>query len=241
MIATNKLQTWENGATRAFNAVEAEGAINDADTSAFSTVYVRFEMNRAAGASWAGMSLYDFGNERFLFGAPRRESRRRYREFAIHDLAAGGTLTPGIAPVDGQSYTLVAKLDFIANTATLWLDPVLTNLETANTPIATRPYTGTNWMTALRLASGGTAATTWDNVAVSTSWRGLQSAFGRPRLSRMPSPCVTRRRRWSMCAKTMPESAAWRSSHHRAAAPPVWTVRAASSTRTPPAHRPVTR
>ena len=179
-ITTNSLRTWENGATRQFNGVEAEGAINDADTSSFKAVYVRFEMNRGAGASWAGMSLYDFGNERFLFGVPFAENPvSGVREFAIHDLGAGHTYS-GIAPVDGQSYRLVAKLDFTANTATLWLDPVLTNLETANTPIATRPYPGTNWMTAIRLASGGTAATTWDNVAVSTSWRGLQSAFGPP-------------------------------------------------------------
>lgn len=179
-ITTNALRTWENGATRQFNGVEAEGAINDAGTSSFKAVYVRFEMNRGAGASWGGMSLYDFGNERFLFGVPFAENPTSgVREFAIHDLSAGHTYS-GIAPVDGQNYTVVAKLDFVANTATLWLDPVLTSSEAANAPVATRPYTGTNWMTALRLASGGTAATTWDNVAVSTSWRGLQSAFGPP-------------------------------------------------------------
>jgi hypothetical protein len=78
-ITTNSLQTWENGATRQFNGVEAEGAINDADTSAFEAVYVRFEMNRGAGASWAGMSLYDFGNEAFpLRRALRCESDQRH-------------------------------------------------------------------------------------------------------------------------------------------------------------------
>ena len=33
-ILTNKLRTWEGGASRSFNGVEADGAINDADTSA---------------------------------------------------------------------------------------------------------------------------------------------------------------------------------------------------------------
>lgn len=179
-ILTNQLRTWEGGASRSFNGVEAEGAINDADTSAFKAVYLRFEINRGAGASWGGLSLYDFGTERFLFGVPFAENPTSgVREFAIHDLGSGHTYS-GIAPVPDQNYTVVAKLDFVANTATLWVNPVLTNAEPANTPAATRPYTGTNWITSIRLASGGSAATLWDNVAVTTSWRALQSAFGAP-------------------------------------------------------------
>ncbi|MES2598447.1 MAG: PQQ-dependent sugar dehydrogenase [Verrucomicrobiota bacterium] len=180
VITTNKLTTWENGAIRQFNGVEAEGAINDAATSAFQSVYVRFEMSRGAGAAWSGMSLYDFGNERFLFGVPFAVNPTSgVREFAIHDLASGHTYS-GIAPVDGQNYTIVAKLDLTADKLTMWVNPDLNLPEGSNTPVAHRPYTGGNWITGLRLASGGSAATTWDNVAAGTSWRSLQSAFGPP-------------------------------------------------------------
>lgn len=179
-ILTNKLRTWESGALRTFNGVEADGAINDADTSAFKAMYVRFELSRGAGANWSGMSMYDFGNERFLFGVPFAVNPASgVREFAIHDLATGHTYS-GVVPVDDTSYTLVAKLDYIGNKLTLWVNPDLNLPESSNTPAAERSYTGNNWITGLRLASGGTAATAWDNLAATTSWRSLQSAFGAP-------------------------------------------------------------
>lgn len=178
-IFDNTLRTWNAGARRTFNGVEADGAINDADTSAFDAVYVRFEMRRDAGVTWGGMSLYDFGEERFLFGVPFDVNPTSgVREFAIHDLGSGHTYS-GIVP-DGNNHVLVAKLDFTANKAVLWLDPNLAQSESSNTPIAERAYTGTNWITAVRLASSADGDTHWDNLAVTTSWRAMQSALGAP-------------------------------------------------------------
>jgi uncharacterized repeat protein (TIGR03806 family) len=179
-VSAGALSTQEAGATREFNGIEAEGAVNDAATSAFDAVYLRVEMTRAAGVAWSGLSLHDFGAERFLFGVPFAVNPvSGMREFAIHDLAAGHTFS-GVSPVDGQTYTLVAKLDLAADTLSLWVDPDLDLPEGLNTPLATRPYAGGNWITALRLGSGGSAATTWDHVAAGTSWRSIQSAFGPP-------------------------------------------------------------
>ncbi|MFN7561792.1 MAG: PQQ-dependent sugar dehydrogenase, partial [Prosthecobacter sp.] len=179
-IINNTLRTWNAGAMRTFNGIEADGAINDADTSAAKAVYVRYEMQRDAGVSWGGMSLYDFGTERFLFGVPfATNPTSGVREFAIHDLASGHTYS-GIVPVAGTNYTIVAKLDFVANKAVLWVNPDLTQPESANTIAAERTYTGTNWITAVRLASSADGDTQWDNLAVTTSWRSLQSALGAP-------------------------------------------------------------
>jgi len=179
-IVTGKLRTWDAGALRTFNGIEADGAINDADTSAARAVYVRYEMQRDAGVSWGGMSLYDFGNERFLFGVPFAINPvSGEREFAIHDLASGHTYS-GIVPTADTNYTIVAKLDFVANKLVLWVNPDLTQLESSNTPAAERDYTAANWITAVRLASSADGDTQWDNLAVTTSWRSLQSALGAP-------------------------------------------------------------
>ena len=181
-IASGKLRTWDSGAVRTFNGVEADGAINDAGASAFKAVYARFEMQRDAGVSWGGMSMYDFGTERFLFGVPFATNPvSGVREFAIHDLASGITYS-GISPVAGTNYTLVAKLDFVTNKLVLWVNPNLTKPETdpQNTPAAERTYTGSNWITAVRLASSADGDTQWENLAVGTSWRSIQSAFGPP-------------------------------------------------------------
>jgi uncharacterized repeat protein (TIGR03806 family) len=179
-IFNNTLRTWNAGALRTFNGVEADGAINDADTSAAKAVYVRVDMRRDAGVSWGGLSLYDFGTERFLFGVPFAENpASNVREFAIHDLASGHTYS-GTAPVAGTDYTIVAKLDFVANKAVLWLNPDLSQPESANTIAAERSYTGTNWITGVRLASSADGDTHWDNLAVTTSWRAMQSALATP-------------------------------------------------------------
>ncbi|MBK8090413.1 MAG: PQQ-dependent sugar dehydrogenase [Verrucomicrobiaceae bacterium] len=179
-IAAGKLRTWNAGAMRSFNGVEADGAINDADTSAAKAIYVRYEMQRDAGVTWGGMSLYDFGTERFLFGVPFAVNPSSgVQEFAIHDLASGHTYS-GIVPVAGTNYTVVAKLDFVANKLLLWVNPDLTRSEGSNTIAAERAYTGTNWITGLRLASSADGDTQWDNLAVTTSWRSLQSALGAP-------------------------------------------------------------
>ena len=179
-VSGGVLYTQESAAIRQYNSTEADGAVNDEAGTVHRQVYYRFEMTRFSGAAWSGASFFDYGTERLLVGVPFAVNPASgNREFAIHDLALGHTYS-GIQPVNGQTYTIVAKLDYTANLISLWINPDVTQPESSFPPTITRPYTGLNWNTAIRLGSGGTGATAWDNVSVSTSWRTVQSAFGPP-------------------------------------------------------------
>lgn len=180
LIVSGKLRTMESGAKREFNGPgqgatvggdEYTGAVNDAATSASHKVYFRADLTRQAGATWSGISSFDFGIERSFAGVPTavNPASGKY-EFAI------GTPSPtpvysGISPVDGTTYTLVVKLDYDTDLISLWVNPDLTGSEP--TPSATAPFTLVNWTTAARLGSGGTGATDWDNFVVSRQWSAL--------------------------------------------------------------------
>lgn len=174
-----RLFTQENGAKREFNG-PGEGIIVNGDEytgavkedSAAKAVYFRADLTRANGATWSGISSYDFGAERLFFGVTSGVGPSGFPEFAIEESGVGTTFntsTPALA-VAGQTYTLVAKLDFAADLLSLWVNPDLTKAEVENTPHVTRAYTGGNWCTAVRLASGGSAATAWDHVVVAREW-----------------------------------------------------------------------
>ncbi|QDT07446.1 Quinoprotein glucose dehydrogenase B precursor [Rubripirellula lacrimiformis] len=172
------LRTREAGALRQFNGVESEGAINASEKTSFQKVYVRFDMTRSAGASWSGMSLFDFENERLLFGVPTAKNPASNAfEFAVLDTSAGHTYS-GVRPTDGESCTIVAKLDYVADTLSMWIEPDMSLPEDSNTPAIVRSFAGDYWTTALRLGSGGPGPVDWDNLAVGTSWRGIQNAIG---------------------------------------------------------------
>ncbi len=179
-VTSGALSTQEAGALRQYNGVEADGAINKEIGTVHRQVYYRFELTRTTGATWSGASFFDFGNERVLVGVPFAiNPASGFREFAIHDLANGHTYS-GIQPVAGQTYTVVAKLDYNASLVSMWVNPDLTQTEAANPPTITRAWSGLSWNTAIRLGSGGSAATTWDNVAVGSSWRVIQAPLSPP-------------------------------------------------------------
>lgn len=178
-ITSGTLFTQDSGILRQYNGVEADGAINKEAGTVHRQVYYRFELTRSAGTTWSGASFFDYGAERFLVGVPYDTAPSGFREFAIHDLANGHTFS-GIQPVAGQMYTIVAKMDYNAGLVSMWVNPDLALSEAANTPTVTRAFAGLNWNTAIRLGSGGSSATTWDNVAVGTSWRTIQAALTPP-------------------------------------------------------------
>ncbi|WP_035604220.1 PQQ-dependent sugar dehydrogenase [Haloferula sp. BvORR071] len=185
-VISGTLVTQESGAKREYNGLgegdggnsdERAGAVNGEAGFASHVVYYKFEMTRAVNATWSGASTYDFGTERYLFGVPGATNPvSGLREFAIHDLNTNQWSYSGIAPVDGVKYTLVAKLDFDANVAALYLNPALGQSEASNTPVATYPHTSDNWSSAIRLASGGTGAVQWDNIRVAYTWADLNDA-----------------------------------------------------------------
>lgn len=182
-VSSGALVTQESGAKREYNgpgegaqagSEERAGSINDDPAFESRVVYYKFEMTRSAGATWSGASSYDFGTERYLFGVPGAANPvSGVREFAIHDLNNDQWAYSGIAPVPGVRYTLVARLDFDADIAALYLDPDLGKGEGENVPVAAYSHTSGNWSSSIRLASGGSGAVEWDNVRVAHAWEDL--------------------------------------------------------------------
>jgi hypothetical protein len=72
-----------------------------------------------------------------------------------------------VTAIAGQTYRLVAELDFDTDQLNLWVDPAAGD---EGAPDATRAYTNTNWSSAVRLGSGGDGSTAWDNLVVATTF-----------------------------------------------------------------------
>ncbi|WP_052572718.1 hypothetical protein [Haloferula sp. BvORR071] len=179
-VAGGKLVTLNSGAKREFNGPgegatagsdEYKGAVNDTADTVGRTVYIRADMRRGAGATWSGISAFDFGTERAFAGvtsAPNPASGNL--EFGI----GAPSPTPvysGIQPIAGRDYTLVMKLDYQNDLISLWVNPDLSAPESA--PTLSAPFTLTNWTTAGRIGSGGTDATEWDHFVVARQWSAL--------------------------------------------------------------------
>ena len=164
-VVNGALVTQESGAIREFNGPsegvtepsnEREGAFRGTGS-----VFFGFDMTRQAGADWSGASSYDFADERIFYGVPGGQSF-----FGIEESGVGRSLTT-IQAVPGRKYRIVAGLNFDTDQLSLWVDPTIGS---ELTPNATRAYANTNWSSAVRLASGGTGSTSWDNLVVATAW-----------------------------------------------------------------------
>lgn len=183
-VVAGALVTQESGAKREYDGPgegaqagsgERAGAVNEEPAFESHVIYYKFEMTRGADATWSGASSYDFGSERYLFGVPGAANPvSGLREFAIHDLNTNQWAYSGIVPVAGRKYMLVAKLDFDADVAALYLDPDLDQGEALNAPVASYLHTSANWSSAIRLASGGAGQVAWDNVRVAYAWDDLR-------------------------------------------------------------------
>ena len=182
-VVSGVLVTQEGGVKREYHgpgegaqagSQERAGAVNDDAAFDSHVIYYKFEMTRTSETTWSGASSYDFGTERYLFGVPGAANPvSGAREFAIHDLNTDQWAYSGIVPVPGVKYTLVAKLDFDADIAALYLDPDLAEGETASEPVAVYPHTSSNWSSSIRLASGGNGPVQWDNLRVAYTWAEL--------------------------------------------------------------------
>jgi Domain of unknown function (DUF4394) len=167
------LYTGDSGIIREYGGAdltgEGEGAVNQATFD--KKVYYRITMTRGTGTTWCMLSSFDFGTERLQFGLfPGRGV------FGIYDLAGFPPIAEsGVTVNIGETYTLVAKIDFAADVVSLYVNPNLTGTEASNTPVATGTYTGTHWSTAVRVASGGNGVTAWDDLTVATTWESLRT------------------------------------------------------------------
>lgn len=169
----SKLVTNSSSAKREYNgANEGDGAVNDpasAPSSAEHTVYYRVTVTTGATLpDFFGLSSYDFGTERIFFGKTFGSST-----FSLTG-GTGAVTTNNVAVTANTTYTLVTKIDFVNDIIALYVNPDLNALESSQTPAASAPYTGTNFSTAVRLASGNTGSgISWDNLVVATTWADL--------------------------------------------------------------------
>ena len=167
-IVSGQLVTNNGGVRREFggNAAlnEREGAFRAEGAMFFSTTMTVASMLPAGQNQWAGVSSYDFLDERIFFGMPGQSGATRF--FGIAAPGFGGDTFSTIPVVSGVTYTIVGMLDFDNDLLGLWVNP--DGSDTASSFDVSAAYTGGNWSTALRLASGTPVA--WDNLKVGTSF-----------------------------------------------------------------------
>ena len=176
-VVGGEVLTTNGGAQRRYNGPtiggggdESLGAIRNSGV-----VFYQVTMRRMPSASWGGISTYDFGTERLFFGVPGFLSGTD--QLGIEEPATGSASSP-ISFTDGQSYTLVAVLDFDNQLSGIFVDPDSTDSwgPTGGTADLTRPYTAGYWSTSVRLGSGGDVY--WDDLKVVDDWADLN--FGPP-------------------------------------------------------------
>lgn len=172
-ITTGALVTDNGGVLREYGGItegtgstsnEREGAFRASGSMFFSTTMTVAAMSAEGQNQWAGVSSYDFGTERIFFGMPGQTGATRYFGIAAPGFGAD---TIGTIPVmAGTTYTIVGMLDFDNDLLALWVNP--DGNDTAATHDISMAYTGTNWSSSLRFASG--TSVTWDDVAVGTGF-----------------------------------------------------------------------
>lgn len=147
-----------------FPSNEREGAFRSEGVMFFSTTMTVAAMLPTGQNQWAGVSSYDFTEERIFFGMPGQSGETRF--FGIAAPNFGPEAFSAIPVVAGTTYTIVGMLDFDNDLLGLWVNP--DGSDTASSYDVSKAYTGTNWSTALRFASGTSVA--WDDVKVGTSF-----------------------------------------------------------------------
>ena len=159
-----------NGPTVGVGGDEGLGAIRNSGV-----VFYQVTMRRGVSGVWGGISTYDFGQERIFFGVPGFLAGNN--QLGIEEPGAGSTAS-GISLTTGQSYQLIAVLDFDNQLAGLFVDPDSMDSwsPSGGTADIKRTYTGGNWSTSVRLGSGGDVY--WDDLKVVDDWADLD--FGEP-------------------------------------------------------------
>lgn len=170
VINHGRLFTRDSAATRPFNgnATGGEGIALFDDQSALQFLYAKVKVTREPGASWSGLSFMVNGQEETFFGVSGNV-------FGIEESGQGNSMFSSIVANDHQAYNVVVKIDCFAGVAYLWVDPDLGQSEpAADVELVTHLFSSTRG-SAVRLGSGGTGRTRWDDLVVGTTWSSLQS------------------------------------------------------------------
>ena len=190
VIKSGVLLTRANSAKRAFHggSTSPKAAVGEKSGSwqedaagsgvnGSEVLYVKVNLTRQDGASWSGLSVFEFERERIFLGVPfvdNPESSRQ--EFAIEQTLNGARAFSGVPVEFGKSYTMVARLDFAASRVDLRVNPDLSAPEQSSPVVATLSITPRQMnATGVRLGSGGSGATEWDELVVGTTWDSLRS------------------------------------------------------------------
>lgn len=197
-VTSSALVTNNGGVKREFGGAtegtgtsnEREGAFRAAGTMFFSVSMNVTAMLPAGQNQWAGVSSFDFGEERIFFGLPGQSSGTRFFGIAAPGFGADSLST---IPINsGVSYTLVGMVDFENDLLGLWVNP--DGSDTAASFDVSKAYNATNWSTAIRLASG--TEVTWDDMKVGTTFSDVVPEPSSALLSVMAAgACLARRRR----------------------------------------------
>ena len=178
VVDCGKLATRDSGAIRQLNGPLGGGTntslFGDITAAGSRVLYARVKVTRKPGATYSGLSFYRDGSETFFFGVPA-SLNNGVPTFGLEEPGGAPTYSAG-SPVDNISVTLVAKIDQIAGTAKLWINPNFAITEpAANAEITALNSTNLQANT-IRLASGGTGNTLFDELIVTTTWAALNTS-----------------------------------------------------------------
>lgn len=147
------------------------GAINNfVGGISFQEKKVYYRVTVRTGATlpdYFGLSSHDFSTEKLFFG-----KRGGSSTFGLESV--GGSGTNGTRTIDpNTTYTLVVRIDYVAGTIALFVDPSLNVDETSQFSIS-RTFDTSFWSTAVRLSAGGGGdPVQWDDLVVATTWEDL--------------------------------------------------------------------
>lgn len=144
---------------------------NDAAFRAAGVVYYSVHFSILSDQHWCGVSGYDFGDERIFFGMPGGQGDPPLGYFGIDPGPQSAKYLTNIQAQRDQVYHLVCALDFAGQQVRMWVNPDENDWDNGandNSADVSGSYTGTNWSTSVRLASGGECR--WDDLRVATSF-----------------------------------------------------------------------
>ena len=166
-IENGALITDNGGAMRQYNGPSEmwyENPETDERVGAFrgvGSIYYGVSVTFLTDGGWAGMSGYDFPTERLFMGMPWQAGH-----FGVEESGVGNVISA--IPIEfNRAYRILSVIDFDGDQVRLWVDPDQADYDNGsgdNTSDIQLSYTGTNWNTAVRLASGG--KTQWDDLIV---------------------------------------------------------------------------
>ena len=176
-VASGAAGTFNGGSLRNYGTLNGN---NDQAIKATGVVYFGVDMNfspaAVANERYAGVSSYDFGDERIKFGKTWNSLN--------FGLDGQGTAATNISIVANTTYRIVGSIQW--DTAggngrlKMWVNPNVADLDTAlgtgaltSADLVVNYGTTGNWNTGVRLASGGSnnnAPVAYDNLIVATTF-----------------------------------------------------------------------